>query len=250
MQNIFKSVKTQLIIFLTGFSLYLIFSSENYKLLAGLIVAVFFTFIFEAAALYLKTKKLYFTESAAITGLIIGLVLSSDSLGYLILACAIAIVVKHVLHYAKGKHIFNPAALGILAVCILWGVYTKWAGTYLWYALVPGGIYFAYRFKKLELLAGYFAAALLLFGIQALYHGHDLKDIFKYLSYFYIFIMVIEPKTTPVTDMGKYVFGAMLSVLIFVFTQMSLRFDVELFALLIMNIFVPVLNKMKFKKGR
>lgn len=250
MHNIFKSVKIQLIAFLAVFALYFVFSAENYKFLAAILVAVFFALLFESLAVYLKTKKFHLTESAAITGLIIGFVLSSsEPLWHIIAACAIAIGVKHILHYAKGKHVFNPAALGILLTCLLWGAYTQWAGTYLWYVLLPAGLYFAYRFKKLELLVGYFAATILLFGVQALHQGHSLENVFKYLTYFYIFIMAIEPKTTPMTDMGKYIFGAVLGCLIFIFTQMGLRFDVELFSLLVMNALVPVLNKAKSKKG-
>jgi Na+-translocating ferredoxin:NAD+ oxidoreductase RnfD subunit len=139
--------------------------------------------------------------------------------------------------------LFNPAAFGIFLVTVLLGVQTQWKGTYSWHIIVPFGLYFIYRIRRLELLLGYFLASLLLFGIQATQQKVPLSNIFGYLSYFYIFIMMIEPKTTPFKLPGEIIFGICVAVLIFIFTQIGVRFDVELCALLIVNPFVHFLNK-------
>jgi len=55
--------------------------------------------------------------------------------------------------------------------------------------------------------------------------------------------MVIEPKTTPVSKKGKFIFGVLVSGLIFVLTNLGAGFDVELLSLLALNIAVPILNK-------
>jgi Na+-translocating ferredoxin:NAD+ oxidoreductase RnfD subunit len=108
---------------------------------------------------------------------------------------------------------------------------------------LPFGLYFVYKIRKLEIIAGYAAVSLALFGIQALLQKIPLWHVFGYLSYFYIFVMVIEPKTTPVKPLGKLLFGAGVAGLIFVLTQLGAKFDVELCGLLIMNIAVPLVLK-------
>lgn len=55
--------------------------------------------------------------------------------------------------------------------------------------------------------------------------------------------MLIEPKTTPVKPAGKIIFGAAVAILIFILTAAGVSFDVELAALLALNMLVPVLNK-------
>ena len=64
----------------------------------------------------------------------------------------------------------------------------------------------------------------------------------------FIFIMVIEPKTTPVKKLGKYLFGSGIAALIFILTERGVKFDIELFSLLAMNLVVPFLNKVYVKK--
>jgi len=56
--------------------------------------------------------------------------------------------------------------------------------------------------------------------------------------------MMVEPKTTPLKRSGKFIFGIGTVILIFILIQVGVKFDVELCALLIMNLFVPMLNKL------
>lgn len=206
-------------------------------------LAVLSCLALESVILYFKNKALQLSESSVITGLIIGFVLSSDEAWWkFILAAALAVSSKYLIRF-QNKHIFNPAAFGIFLVSVIFGASTEWKGTYLWYILFTFGLYFAYKFRKIEIIIGYAAAFLALFGIQAVFQGGSFGDIFGYLSYFYIFIMLIEPKTTPLKQEGKYLFGALVSGLVFILTTLGAGFDVELFSLLALNIAVPALNK-------
>ncbi len=208
-----------------------------------MLVAVASALVIEALVYNLKTKRLQITESAIITGLIIGYVLSSDEAWWkFVFASSIAILSKYLLRFRK-KHIFNPAALGIFLTIILLGASTQWTGTYLWYVIVPFGLYFVYRLKKTEVIIGYAIISLLLFGAQAFLRKVPLGDIFGYFSYFYIFVMVIEPKTSPLKPLGKYLFGAGVAALVFILTEAGVRFDAELLSLLVVNATVPLLNR-------
>lgn len=237
------SVKFQLIIFLSCFAVFLSLKDKDPLFLFSAFLAVVSAAALDSLIAYLKNKKFLLTESSVISGLIIGYVVSSDEAWWkIILVSLFAIASKHLIRI-KGKHIFNPAAFGVFLGIILLGMETQWKGTYLWYIMVPFGVYFIYKIRKLELIFGYAIAALGLLAFQAISHQAPLMRIFWYLSYFYIFIMVIEPKTTPIKNIGKFLFGVGVAAVVFILTTMVVKFDAELAGLLILNIFTPLLNK-------
>ncbi len=239
----FKSIKTQLNLFLGAFALYLFLKEPRSVFLAGFAWALLFSILIEGVILFIKTRKFQVTESALTSGLIIGFLLASGSPWWLFLAAAVfTFGLKYILRF-RGKNIFNPAALGIFLTVLLLGGRTEWKGAYLWYLLVPAGVYFVYKIRKIELVLGYFAAALLLFIPQALSQGASLWNIPGYFNYFFIFIMLIEPKTTPSTRWAKVIFGAGTALLFFGLTEWGFRYEPELFSLLVLNAFVPLLNK-------
>lgn len=243
-----KSVKTQLILYLGCLALLIVIKDKNFSFFFSVLIAVISALAIEAFVLYLKTKTFRATESSVITGLIIGFVLSSDELWWkFVLASALAIFSKHLITFKK-KHIFNPAAFGIFLTLIFFDASTQWRGTYLWYILAPFGLYFTQKIKKIEVVIGYAIVSLLLFGIQAFLQKVPLWNIFSYFSYFYIFVMVVEPKTTPLDSIGKYLFGVGTAMLIFILTEAGVKFDAELFSLLAMNTGVALLNKLSAKK--
>jgi len=244
-----KSIKSRLILFLVCFAVFLSIKDKDAAFLAATLVAVISALAVESTILYLKTRAFQITESSIITGLIVGFVLSSDqSLWRFALVSALAILSKYLIRFRK-KHIFNPAAFGIFLSLIIFGAYTQWKGTYIWYILLPFGFYFARKVAKIEILIGYAFVSLALFGIQAILQNVPLLSIFGYLSYFFIFIMVIEPKTTPLKPAQKFIFGASVAGLIFVLTEIGARFDVELFSLLAMNAAAPLFKNLIVKKG-
>ncbi len=238
-----KSIKTQLILYLTCLAVSLAIKDKDSAFLLAALLAVVSAMAIETLISYLKTKTLQITESSIITGLIIGYVVSSDEAWWkIVFAAALAILSKYMIRF-RGRHIFNPAAFGVFMSTILLGLSTQWKGTYLWYVLIPFGIYFSHRIKKLEIVIGYAAISFVLFAAQAFFQKVPLWNIFGYFSYFYIFVMVIEPKTTPLGSFGKYIFGAGVAAFIFILTEIGARFDVELFSLLVMNATVPLLKK-------
>ncbi len=237
-----KSLKTQVIIFLCCFAAYLYIREGSGLFITRLATAVFFTAGVEALIGYLQKRKFQLSESAAISGLIIGFVLSSDNPCWFFgIASLLAIGSKHFIRF-RQRHIFNPAAFGIFLVVVIFHATTQWKGTYVWYVLAPAGLYFAYKIRKLELVFAYLVMALGLFMIQAVMQKSNIAGIFGYLSCFFVFIMLIEPRTTPTTGAGKIIFAAAVALLVFILTERGVRFDVELFSLLALNLTVPLLN--------
>lgn len=245
----FKSIKLQLIIFLCGFAIFLSVKDSDIVFLFNCLIAVFFALGLEAAISFIRNRKFLISDSAVISGLIIGFVLASDQAWWkFAIAALLAILSKYLIRF-KNKHIFNPACFGIFLTIILFNAWTQWKGTYLWHILLPFGIYFSYRLKKVKIILSYILVTLILFGTQAFFKKAPFWYIVWYLSYFYIFIMIIEPKTTPINPAGKYLFGFGVAVLIFLLSEAGASFDVELFSLLIMNMAVPLLNRITLKKG-
>ncbi len=239
----FNSIKTQLIFFLIGFEFYLSIIYKDVKFLLTSAIAVFSAIFIESIFNYLKEKKFSVTESSAISGLIIGFVLASDNSGWIFVAASVLAIGSKYLIRFKNRHIFNPAAFGIFLSTAFFGASTQWKDTYAWYILIPFGIYFIAKIRKIEILVSYFIVSLGLFTSQAFIQKTSLLNIFGYLSYFYIFIMLIEPKTTPVKPLTRVIFGAGVAVLLFIFNNIAVTFDAELCALLMANIGTILLSK-------
>jgi len=240
-----KNIKIQVIIFLSALALYLCFRDKDLSFLLTTLIAVISAMAIDSGALFLEKKRISINDSSIISGLIIGFVLSPDNPWWVFLSASfLAICSKHLIHFhSNKKHLFNPAAFGIFMTIVFFGAFTQWKGAYMWYILAPFGIYFVSRIRKFELLIGYGTTAITLFGIQAFLQKMPLLGIFGYLSYFYIFVMLVEPKTTPIKPQGKFIFGMLAAALIFILTQIGVRFDAELSSLLVLNLFVPLLNK-------
>ena len=241
-----KSMKVQLGIFLLAFSSYAAFLEKDAKFLMGLCVSVIASVLADSIISYLKKKEFILTESSIITGLIIGCVLSGSEKWWLIaLAALFAISSKHVIRF-HGRHFFNPAAFGVLISVFLLGASTEWKGAYIWYVIVPFGVYVSFKIKKLELIISYFIASLILFGGQAVIQRVQIFNILGYLNYFFIFIMLIEPMTTPMTKFGKIIFGSGVGALIFILYAFGIK-EAELVSLACFNLITPLLNRRRQK---
>ena len=163
----------------------------------------------------------------------------------------IAIVSKYVLRWLKS-HLFNPAGFGILFSNFIFGFWldagTQWNGAYTWYILVPAGIYFAYRMRKLEIVASYYVVYFCCFGVQALLQETPISSVAMFANYFFILVMLIEPKTSPYTRFGKIIYGASAAIIVFALYSVGFKYDADLAALLICNAGTPLLNNLHINK--
>ena len=213
-------------------------------------VALASCYIAEVVVYLVKKKKLQLFESALITGLILGFVLSSEMAWWQFsLAAVLAILSKHLIQLKK-RLIFNPAAMGALLVIVLSHGLTQWKGAYTWYLIIPFGLYFAFKTKKLVLVGAYFLTSLVLFGIQKQIQHTPLIDVVLYLNYFFIFIMLLEPKTSPFKNKETIAFGVGVSVLAFLFYIFKFPYGTEIPSLLIANFFYRILTLPKKERSK
>jgi Na+-translocating ferredoxin:NAD+ oxidoreductase RnfD subunit len=248
-----KSIKVQLSIFLILFALYLSFIGKDALFLLSLGISVIAAIGVDSIITYLKSKKIIITESSIVSGLIIGYVLSSGEAWWITTLTSIfAILSKHLIKFTpldskhltgfKARHVFNPAGFGILIAAFFLSASTEWKGANLWYIIIPFGIYFVFKIRKQEIVTSYLIASFILFGVQAVIQNAQIFNILGYLNYFFIFIMLVEPMTTPLAYYGKIIFGSGAGVLIFILYLIGVK-EAELVALLCLNLLTPLLNK-------
>lgn len=240
-----KSVKTQLIIFLSFFALYLFLKDKDIAFLLTTLIAVISAALTEGVILFFRNREFKISESSIISGLIVGYVLSAGNAWWVFVLAAMAAILSKYLIRFKKRHIFNPAAFGIFLSIILFNAITQWKGAYVWQLLLLPGLYFIYQIRKTEILLVYILTSFVLFGVQAGIRNIPLNNIPAYLNYFFIFIMLVEPQTTPVTKRGKFIFGAAVAAAIFIFNEIGIRIDAEISALLLLNLAVSLLNRIK-----
>lgn len=162
-------------------------------------------------------------ESAIITGLILALLFSpSESLLdaiKLAIVALIAMASKYIVA-ARGKHIFNPAAIAIVIASVTGFAYASW-----WVAspgLLPVTILVAllllYKTQKLLVGGVYVAVAIGALTVQALFHGEFSRESLQMLvtSWPLVFVagvMLSEPLTLPPRRKQQLLYAALVGLL-------------------------------------
>lgn len=146
-------------------------------------------------------KRKVLPKSAMITGFIVGGILE-PSAGWLslVIFSFLAIVSKHILRLRK-IHIFNPANLALFLATLFrypltWGIEASVP------LIIIVGLYLAYSFKKFPHVLGF----LILFSSFTFYL--ERINPFHIISWFFLFIMLIEPKTSGYGIWKGFAFGA------------------------------------------
>jgi Na+-translocating ferredoxin:NAD+ oxidoreductase RnfD subunit len=193
--------------------------------LAGAIVSASF---FDLALMRVRRRRLSFPLSAVITGLIIGSIAPFTAPPLVvILASLVAIISKHAIRVTSFP-VFNPAALGLLASLALFSLGDEW-----WAAvsidiaghaalLTPLLILAAYKARKLHTSLSF----LLMTAILYLAGGvvTTASDLAYALPYYFAFIMVPEPKTSPYPRRQQLAFGVSMAVLTSAFLFYNVRY--------------------------
>jgi len=203
-------------------------------ILTGLSFCVFFDLLINV--FFLKRKIV--PKSAFITGFIVAGILDyrEQFLALLILAL-VAIVSKYILKFKHG-HIFNPANFALF-VAVFFKYPLTWHIESNTYLIVIIGLYLAYALGKIPHIIGFLVPFSLLFFLEGI-------NPFSLISWFFLFIMLIEPKTSGFGMRRGYIFGAIAGVSSYLFFKFIPRIDIFVGSLFIANLFNPLLE---WKKG-
>ncbi len=189
-------------------------------------------------------------RSPLITALSLTLLLRADQAWPLAAAAAIAVGSKFALR-AGGKHLFNPANIGIVAMVGLtdaaWTTPGQW-GAAIWLAAVIAGVGFfvAYRAARLDTPLIFLATFAALILARALWLEDPLAIPFLRLQngalILFAFFMISDPKTTPDGASARAAFAAGAALVAYILTYHFFISDGLFYALALMCLVRPLME--------
>jgi ferredoxin-NADP reductase/Na+-transporting NADH:ubiquinone oxidoreductase subunit NqrB len=162
-------------------------------------------------------------ESVYITALILSLIitpsLSISSFIFYVWAGVLAMASKYILAVNK-KHIFNPAAIAV--VLTAYGINhsaTWWVGNaWMMPLVVIGGLLLVRKIRRGDLVFSFFIVAVVTIFITTILRGGDVFTTFNQILlhsslFFFAFVMLTEPLTTPPTRELQILYGGLVGFL-------------------------------------
>lgn len=161
-------------------------------------------------------------KSALITSLSLSILLRANSLWFWLAAGFIAITAKFLVRY-RGKHLFNPACIGIVLVSLMagnaaWVSPGQWGQTPIFAAFAIGfAALVLSSAKRLDIALGFLIGfAAMLFG-RALYLGDPMAIPLHQLQsgalLVFAFFMITDPRSTPDSRLARFVFAGAVAAL-------------------------------------
>lgn len=195
-------------------------------------------------------------ESVFITALILVLIVPVKfpiNATFIALVSFVAMASKYLLTIDK-RHIFNPAAVAVVAVSLFSPEHnaTWWVGTLPMMPFVlTGGLLLTRKIQRESLVLNFFVAYLLIIGIDSIIRTDSLFSIVSAWQhsitgsalFFFMFIMLTEPLTSPATKKLQKYYGYIVA-LFYVTPQLRLitfAITPEM-TLCIGNIFTYIIN--------
>jgi Na+-transporting NADH:ubiquinone oxidoreductase subunit NqrB len=189
-------------------------------------------------------------RSPLITALSLTLLLRTDQVLLAVLAAAIAIGSKFLVR-VNGKHVFNPANVALVPTMLItdraWVSSGQWGSTAIVaFALACLGLLVLTHAKRAETTVGFLAVyAGLLFG-RALWledpWSIPLHQIQNGALLLFAFFMISDPKTTPNTARGRYLFSGIVAVIAFAIQFVFYEPNGPILALVILAPLVPLID--------
>ncbi|HWY79390.1 MAG TPA: hypothetical protein VNW29_03465 [Candidatus Sulfotelmatobacter sp.] len=190
-------------------------------------------------------------ESVYISALILALIItpaqSITDIIFLFWAGVLTIASKYILAIRK-KHIFNPVAIAIgITALVGVGSASWWIGTLPMIPFALLGLLIVRKIGRYDLVFYFFTAAFVTMFIFTLLHGGDLLRIVQAAFgssalFFFAFVMLTEPLTTPPTKSLQCIYGAVVGTLFVPQLHIGMFFTTPEIALVIGNIFSYVVS--------
>lgn len=189
--------------------------------------------------------------SAGITGLGLTLLLRSDLVWIPPAAALLAIASKGLLRVG-GKHVFNPANLGLCAAML--GTHHAWASPSQWgestgllFFFAALGLMVVVRALRSDVSLAFLLFWTALKAARVLWLGQRLAVLEHQLALgslvVFAFFMISDPRTTPASRKGRVLFAAMVAGLAFVLQHHFWVMNAPVWALVVLAPLVPLLDK-------
>ncbi len=184
---------------------------------------------------YLELKRWVVPKTPFITGCIIGLVGQFGETFLVLSAIGISsMLIKFFIKW-DGRHIFNPAASGLLVGMLLFKSYPAWwiggVGPWIFLIWIP---LFLYKMKRWAPIVGFLVPTLVFSGFNSLVSPSLL---------FFSSVMLIEPKTSPGLTVPGLIYGLIVATAFFYSSHLIPGLDPLVTGLLIGNLGGRLLGK-------
>jgi Na+-translocating ferredoxin:NAD+ oxidoreductase RnfD subunit len=189
-------------------------------------------------------------RSVLITGLSLSLLLRTNEPAIMMLAAALAISSKFVIRL-RGKHIFNPAAFGI--VCVLLTTQGAWVSPGQWGAsiwivgliLLLGGAVLTHA-PRLDTAVAFLGAHFGLLIARAAWLGDPMTipehQVMTGSLLVFSFFMVTDPRTTPDSRAGRILFAILVAALCHWLAFFRQVRPALYFGLMAISLLVPIID--------
>lgn len=162
-------------------------------------------------------------ESVYITALILALIVTPPTkiydIPFLLIVSMLAIASKYILAINK-KHIFNPAAIAV----VLTALFAKHAASW-WIGnpkmlpfVIIGGLLVVRKVRRFEMVTSFLITAFVVIAALTLVaHGNMVdvlqKTVFESAVFYFAFVMLTEPLTSPPTAKKQIMYGVLIGLL-------------------------------------
>jgi hypothetical protein len=185
-------------------------------------------------------KKNIFPNSAVISGFIVSGILDYRQ-PWLILAIfsLLPAVSKHAIRVNK-RHIFNPANFALF-IAMFFKLPLTWKIESNIFLIIAFGAYLAYSYKKIPHVVSFLV---LFIGLFAFFK----MNAFGLISWFFVFIMLPEPKTSGYGAARGFVFGGIAGLAAFLIFRFMPQCDPFISCLFIANLSRAISEKIEISK--
>ncbi len=189
-------------------------------------------------------------ESTFITALILALIITPQTfahyslfLPFLVWVSIIAMASKFI--FAIGnKHVFNPAAVAVVITAFAINQFASWwigSASMLPFVLI-GGFLIVRKIRRFDMAFSFFIVALLTITISGLMSNQSIGSIMDQALlgsplFFFAFIMITEPLTTPPTRWLRASYGALVGFLFAPAIHLGSIYSTPELALLVGNLY-------------
>jgi Na+-transporting NADH:ubiquinone oxidoreductase subunit NqrB len=205
-----------------------------------------------------KKRDLTGLKSAMITSLGLSILFKANFLWVYALCAFIAIASKFIFR-VNGKHIFNPANIGIVAAILLtgqaWISPGQWgAAPILLFLVSAAGLMVLFKVGRLDTALGFILTLFILdFCRMIIYQNWEFSVILhKYQNgslLLFTFFMITDPVTTPNHPLARIIWSCMLGAACFYVSSFMFIHTAPIYLLLAFSVLTPVFDKI-FKRER
>ena len=196
--------------------------------------------------------------SPLITGLSLSILLRASEPGWLALAACIAVASKFALRI-DGKHVFNPANIGIAVMLLATDV--AWISPAQWGSTTWGVMLFASlatlvlsRARRGDIAIAFLVAYLAILFARAAWLGDPwaipLKQMQSGALLLFAFFMISDPKTTPDRRDMRILFACIVAALAAYLQLVLFRPEGLILALFFLSPLVPLIDRLAWRERK